>query len=121
MAHELHHVARWRTVGYGGTLRQAIVTEGLADHFSMEFGRSAPPIWSLALVGDTLDSWIAAASQTWDQPGYSHSGWFLGGDPSIPRWAGYAIGYELVGRHLAANPEVSATSLVDSPATTIVP
>src|SRR4051812_16473282 len=31
VAHELHHAARWRSVGYGRSLGEGIVTEGLAD------------------------------------------------------------------------------------------
>src|SRR5574337_69887 len=49
LAHELHHCVRWRNPGYGKTLFEAMVSEGLADHFSMELtGTSAPP-WSHAL------------------------------------------------------------------------
>jgi hypothetical protein len=33
VAHELHHCARWKRPGYGATLGEAIVSEGLACHF----------------------------------------------------------------------------------------
>lgn len=32
LAHELHHCARWSTVGYGRTLLEAIITEGIKDY-----------------------------------------------------------------------------------------
>ena len=35
-AHELHHAARWQTVGYGETLLETMISEGLADHFEIE-------------------------------------------------------------------------------------
>ena len=36
VTHELHHAARWHTIGYGKTLLEACVSEGLADHFDIE-------------------------------------------------------------------------------------
>ena len=48
LAHELHHLARRRTLGYGSTLLQAAVTEGLADHFSLEVTTRDPPPWTSA-------------------------------------------------------------------------
>ncbi len=36
LAHELHHSARWDGPGYGATLGEALVSEGLAGHFAQE-------------------------------------------------------------------------------------
>src|SRR3989344_2722710 len=36
LAHEINHAMRWRNPGYGKTLLEALVTEGLADHFDLE-------------------------------------------------------------------------------------
>jgi hypothetical protein len=36
LAHELHHTVRWKGPGYGHTLFQAMITEGLADRFCIE-------------------------------------------------------------------------------------
>lgn len=95
LAHELHHVARMRGVGYGKTLLEAIVTEGLADHFSD------------SLYPEPKSPWIDALSEveiktTWEKAKtllnkkYNRAEWFFG-KGSIPRWAGYTIGYRLVG------------------------
>src|SRR5690625_1970846 len=43
LAHELHHCARWRGPGYGRTLGEALVSEGLADHFDLEVHPGAEP------------------------------------------------------------------------------
>jgi len=45
LAHELHHVARHRAGVRGHTLFDAIVSEGLADHFSIEVTRADAPPW----------------------------------------------------------------------------
>ena len=43
LAHEMHHARRRRSVGYGNTLLQALVTEGLADCFAVEITGIVPP------------------------------------------------------------------------------
>lgn len=121
LAHEMHHARRRRTVGYGSTLFEAIVTEGLADHFSIEVTGIAPPPWSVALTGNELQDWIQTASNSWDQSPYNHSAWFVGTDPSIPRWAGYAIGFELVKNYLAENPGKMPSDLFGEPANSFRP
>ena len=44
-AHELHHAARWAGPGYGLTLGEVIVSEGLAGHFSLELLGGEPEPW----------------------------------------------------------------------------
>ena len=105
LAHEIHHAKRRRSVGYGNTLLQAVVSEGLADHFSMEVAGIDPPIWSVAVTGTDLQNWIDVADDTWHDTPYDHNGWFFGTDTNIPRWTGYSIGYELVKNYLASHPD----------------
>ena len=120
LAHEIHHVKRIRTVGYGSWLLAAAVSEGLADHFSVEVAGVEPPPWSVALAGSELADWIAQATAVGTGT-YDHSRWFFGTDPEVPRWAGYAIGYELVRAFLAVNPERRASGLFDEPTTSFLP
>ena len=119
LAHELHHVMRWRTVGYGATLFAAAVSEGLADHFAEQVAEIAPRPWSVALEDQELEFWMAEVLSA--AGGYNHSDWFLGGHASIPRWTGYAVGYELVRQYLALNPGETAVSLVGEPAASFRP
>lgn len=42
LAHELHHSSRWDGPGYGKTLGEALVSEGLAGHFAQEVYGGAP-------------------------------------------------------------------------------
>lgn len=114
-AHEFHHVARFRGPGYGGTLLEALVSEGLADHFAIDLmGGPAPP-WATALSPGDLERWLDRARAEFDSRTYDHGAWFVGRG-SIPVWAGYAIGFELVRRHRAAHPGTTAASLVNTPA-----
>lgn len=121
LAHEIHHAKRRRSVGYGNTLLQAVVSEGLADHFSIEVTGVAPPPWSVALSGSDLQEWLDTASSTWDDSPYNHEAWFLGTDPNIPRWAGYSIGFEIVKNYLIENPDRLPSTLHNEPAESFRP
>ncbi len=121
LAHEVHHAKRRRSVGYGDTLFKAAVSEGLADHFSMEVAEVNPPPWALALKGDELQEWMFDASQVWNETSYDHSAWFLGTSVDIPVWTGYAIGFELVSGYLEENPGRAASNLHDQPASEFLP
>lgn len=98
-----------------------MISEGLADHFSIEVYGIDPPIWSLALTGTDLEEWMDTASQTWLNTPYDHAAWFLGTSSSVPRWAGYAIGYKIVKDYLEANPGVKPSDLFGEPALSFVP
>lgn len=120
VAHELHHAKRHRDPGYGGTLLEAMVSEGLADRFSMELLEIGERPWSTALNGGALTQWLDQARAQFDSRNYSHADWFFGSG-SIPLWAGYSIGYRLVTDYLTAKPGESAARLVAEPAATFRP
>jgi len=115
VAHELHHVARWRGPGYGSTLLEAMVSEGLADHFGVELLGASPQPWSSAFPEGRTEELLDRARPLFDS-GYDHPAWFFGTDPTLPRWTGYTLGFRLVERHKRANPGATAVSLVNTPA-----
>lgn len=110
IAHELHHATR--TVdgpGYGESLVQAIVSEGLADVFAEDVFPEAPAApWTRALPRKPLCRGWGDALR--NKGRYDHDAWFFG-DRGRPRWAGYAIGYALVRRFLKAHPDETAATL----------
>lgn len=120
VAHELHHAARDRGPGYGESLLEALVSEGLADHFAVTLLRIPPPPWTHALTAEQGTRLLATARSEFDLPSYDHARWFFG-SADLPRWTGYALGYELVSKYLEANPEQTAASLVYTPARTLRP
>ncbi|NGP76859.1 DUF2268 domain-containing protein [Balneolaceae bacterium YR4-1] len=121
LSHELHHAKRKRSAGYGSTLLQAMISEGLADHFSMEVTQSGPPIWSKVLTETQLESLLQKASQDWNSSPYNHSQWFFGNGEDIPRWTGYSIGFELVQIYLMNHPDSKASILHEEPASSFAP
>ena len=121
LAHEIHHAMRRRAIGYGSTLLQAAVSEGLADHFSLEAsGGTSPPPWALALTPAELATWIPEVEAR-ATGAYDHAAWFVGASASIPRWTGYAVGFELVRAYMEKDPTRRASALVGEPATSFVP
>jgi len=102
LAHELHHTIRWQKPVEEDTLLEAMVFEGLADHFAMEVtGRQKPSVYSCALTQAQKKIFLKKASKEWNKPAYNHDEWFYGSTPKvIPRWTGYTLGYDLVATYL---------------------
>jgi hypothetical protein len=115
LAHELHHIARQRTVGYGSDLLGAMASEGLADHFSVQVAGGTPPIWATALSTAELDRLLEASRPHWFDGGYDHEAWFFGDGSGIPRWTGYSLGWAIVDRFLEEHPGPDPSDLHDEP------
>lgn len=117
IAHELHHTLRWKNPGYGQTLFEALVTEGLADHFSYEVYPGKLEAWDTAFSQGKLENLLKLAEVEYDNPKYDHSEWFFGSNPlRIPRWAGYSLGYEIIKQYLRKHPSQKASKLYASSA-----
>ena len=102
VAHEFHHAIRNRSFSWKeDTLLGAMVTEGLADHFDIEVNGGGPKPWSVAFADREIEMVRKIAEQEFDSREYNHNEWFFGSeDKNIPKWAGYAIGFKLVGDYL---------------------
>lgn len=116
VAHEMHHVGRWRGPGYGGTLLEAMVSEGLADHFAIELLGVPVPPWSDAFPEDRTDFYLARAAPELDSAAYDFNAWFFGLGTDLPRWTGYTLGFRLVRDYLDRHPDASAAGLVHASA-----
>ncbi len=104
----------------GHTLFDALVNEGLADHFAIEVtGVEAPP-WAVALEPEQAATMAARAREGYDNAGYNHWAWFFGNDElGIPRWTGYSLGFQLVADYLDRHPGTTASSLATAPSMTL--
>lgn len=122
LAHELHHCARWRGPGYGRSLGEALVSEGLADHFDLQVHPGSQRYaWSRALDEAGLcEVWELAHPALWEV-GYDHAYWFFNTSAEGPPYhAGYALGFRLVEAFLNANPGRSPSDLAPTPAELIL-
>lgn len=116
IAHEFHHASRWQTVGYGETLLEALITEGLADHFNLSITHEKPRPWSKALDKKQIDTLLQKAKKEFNSKEYSHTKWFFDKTGEIPYWTGYSLGYYLVERYLKSHPNETAASLYNTKA-----
>lgn len=105
LSHESHHCLRWRDPGYGETLYEAMVTEGLADHFDIEITGNEPQPWSIVLTDEKLQEMEQKAKAFyWSK--YDHNLWFYGTNASeIPNWTGYSLGFKIIDEYLKISHE----------------
>jgi Predicted Zn-dependent protease (DUF2268) len=120
IAHEYHHAMRWYGVGYGRTLIEALVSEGLAGRFVEELFASEPEPWERALPATALPPFAARALAEGDTPVYDHASWFFGRG-SLPRWVGYTLGWALVGHHLKRRHSARPSRMAATPARDFLP
>lgn len=121
LIHELHHAIRWRKPGYGETLLEALITEGLADQFVLELtGDQKPEPWARALKPAERTRLLARAKKVFHKP-YNHFAWFFGSkEEKLPRWTGYSLGFFLVGEYLKAHPDETPSQLVATEASVFI-
>ena len=120
IAHEYHHTLRYRTVGYGSNLFEAMVSEGLADHFAREVAGEDPP-WATPVDEEELAFWREEAEKDWFNPDYDHLAWFIGLNSDIPRGTGYEIGRRIVREYLATHPDERPSTLYATAANEFLP
>lgn len=107
LVHEAHHLIRWDGPGYGRSLGEALVSEGLAGHFVTEILGGPPDPWDRVTPSAAA---LRRAISDWARPGHDHEAWFMGrGD--LRRWTGYGLGHRLVAAYLDRHPDASAMAL----------
>ncbi|SDT92822.1 DUF2268 domain-containing putative Zn-dependent protease [Pseudomonas yamanorum] len=114
VVHEVHHCLRMTGPGYGWTLGEAMVSEGLAGQFVRRVLGSEPELWERALAPQELLS-APVDRQLLEATYYDHSEWFFG-TGARPRWLGYTLGYQMVEAWLAKQGDVDAATWVNVPA-----
>nr|WP_256349670.1 DUF2268 domain-containing putative Zn-dependent protease [Pseudomonas sp. P7758] len=118
VVHEVHHCLRMAGPGYGWTLGEAMVSEGLAGQFVRQVLGSEPEQWERALAPQELLS-SPVDRQLLEATYYDHSEWFFG-TGARPRWLGYTLGYQMVETWLATQGDVDAATWVNVPAQDIL-
>lgn len=116
--HEVHHCLRMAGPGYGHTLGEALVTEGLAGQFVRHLIGTPPEPWECAVAPEVLQAALPGAEEL-ASTDYDHGVWFFG-TASQPCRFGYTLGYQTAGRWLARAGEVDAATWVNVPAATVL-
>jgi hypothetical protein len=118
IVHEVHHCMRMAGPGYGYSLGEALVSEGLAGQFVRHLMGTQPEPWECAVTPQVLQAALPGAEELASFH-YDHSGWFFG-TGALPRRLGYSLGYQIAGRWLARAGEVDAALWVNVPAETVL-
>ena len=120
VVHEAHHCLRQAGPGYGTTLEEAVVSEGLADHFVIETLGGEPEPWCVALDDRQFRSLVALAEPVLHDPAIDLQRWFRGDGARLPEWSGYSLGWRVVAGYLAHEPGALPSRLARIPAASIM-
>lgn len=112
LVHELHHVIRWDGPGYGHSLGEALVSEGLAGHFVLQVLGGPPDPWDATVPSASV---TRQAMNEWSRRDHDHAAWFFG-KGVMRRWAGYGLGHRLVAGHLERHSGATPVTLAEAPA-----
>ena len=97
-----------------------LVSEGLADHFTLEVLGGAPDPWCVALPEGQLAAAAAEAEKVLLEPNIDLNRWFRGDRRGILPWSGYSLGWRLAGGYLARIPDGRASRLARVPADLVI-
>ena len=86
--------------------------------FIRGLSHTPPNPWDHALTKAQEHTVWLQARPLLNERDYSHSDWFLG-TGAMPRWAGYTLGYDIVGRYLTERHQ-SPSDAVTTPAAKVL-
>jgi uncharacterized protein YjaZ len=110
LAHELHHTMRYHNPGAMKNLADALVWEGLAQHFEMEFRNGKIPPYATLENPSRMNELLELAKNDFEAP-LDYTGWFFGIESrGIPFWCGYALGFEIMKRYFERTNQTAATA-----------
>jgi hypothetical protein len=121
LSHEVDHSVRvLGGPGFGTTLLEYLVSEGLADAFDVQAWSGPTNPWDGVLTPtEETALWRQAQSALTVSGVPVYDKWFFGG-AGIPRWSGFTIGYHIVQSYLARHQRATAASIVHEPASSIL-
>lgn len=112
LAHEAHHCARMQSVPEDVTLLDSLVTEGLACCFETEVTGYSAPSFIPSAVLNTSEELMSSMRPLMRDAEFCFDTIFLGKDTeTYPKYAGFAVGFELVRRYLLGTGSTAAESV----------
>jgi hypothetical protein len=119
--HEMCHIKRWHTTGFGSKFHEELVSEGLACAFEVEqFEHDIKPLFFAS--DSEIKKLLGIVHKNTDKikNSYSYYDWFTTGTKDIPRWLGYKLGYYIISNVLKNNSNLRVTDLMDMPAKKLI-
>jgi len=118
-AHEVNHSVRILDgTGFGTTLLQQMITEGIATAFDQAAFPGPPDPWTQAITpAQECALWEKAKPQLGAAGLYNR--WMFGGS-GLPHWTGFTIGYHIINDYRNHHPNVSWAALTSTSAASIL-
>ena len=101
LCHELYHAKSYDGQGYGSTLLDSIIFEGLATAFEDEVSKGNSFVVKELSTRNTSERLLQKHRDELSDEEFNHFRWFIFDETKeLPRWAGYEIGYHIVKKYL---------------------
>jgi len=114
--HEMNHARRMIKIGFGKTLLETVISEGLAIVFAEEMFKNFEAPWGKYSEEEIKRLYKVFISHK-DDENFNYQEWFLGFGK--PHWLGYKIGAHIVRGLKEKGKKFSSIKLVDTPASKI--
>ncbi len=114
--HELNHVRRMTEVGFGKTLLETVISEGLAIVFAEEMFKSFVAPWG-EYTDDGIKKLYKIFTPHKNDKEFNYEEWFLGFGK--PHWLGYKIGAYIIRGLKEKDKNFDSVKLVDTPTSNI--
>ena len=118
VAHEYHHEVQRVTGGFSG-FDDVPIREGKADHFAVGLYPALRPPHTTPLADSDLPAVWHAFQQFRAGAGPSQGDFMIAARGPLPIWAGYKLGFEMVGYYLQTH-RISTVDLLKVPSDVIV-
>ncbi|HVX47967.1 MAG TPA: DUF2268 domain-containing putative Zn-dependent protease [Candidatus Saccharimonadales bacterium] len=116
LCHEFHHARRYDGPGYGNTLFDSIIFEGLATAFENEVSGGKAFISSTLRKRKNTRQLINKCKPHFNDTDFDHFKWFIRDKSGeLPRWSGYEMGYFIVREQLAKQNKKASDLVLESP------
>lgn len=115
LCHEFYHSMSYDGPGYGKTLFDSMIFEGLATAFEEESAKGNSFLVRNLRSREASQALFAKHSNELDAEDFNHFKWFIYDETNeLPRWAGYEIGFYIVRAYLEeTNKKASEVILED--------
>ena len=117
--HEMNHVARWMKPGYGTSLMEVIISEGLAIVFAEENWNLFVAPWGKYTKNEIAKYLLVLKKRNRKKDkNYDHAEWFFG--KGKPNWIGYKLGAYIIRKVRENCPKIGIEELVNMDAEKII-
>lgn len=119
LSHEIDHSVRVLAgPGFGLTLLEQIITEGISSAFDMSAFPGTPNPWDRAISRSQECALWKQAQGLLGQSGL-YDAWMFG-QSGIPHWTAFTIGYDIVTDYRQRHPDMSWSAITAASAATIL-